>query len=65
MGFNNPILPDMSFGYIYLPAVLGISLTSIFTASYGAKIAHFVSENILKKLLISLMLLIAIYMIVL
>ena len=55
----------MSFGYIYLPAVLGISLTSIFTASYGAKIAHFVSENILKKLLISLMLLIAIYMIVL
>jgi hypothetical protein len=55
----------MSLGYIYLPAVLGISFTSIFTASYGAKIAHFVSENILKKLLISLMLLIAIYMIVL
>ena len=65
MGFNNPMLPNMSFGYIYLPAVLGISLTSIFTASYGARIAHFVSENILKKLLISLMLLIAIYMIVL
>jgi uncharacterized membrane protein YfcA len=65
MGLNNSLLPNMSLGYIYLPAVLGISFTSIFTASYGAKIAHFVSENILKKLLISLMLLIAIYMIVL
>ena len=65
MGLNNSLLPNMSLGYIYLPAVLGISFTSIFTASYGAKIAHFVSENILKKSLISLMLVIAIYMIVL
>ena len=65
MGLNNSLLPNMSLGYIYLPAVLGIAFTSIFTASYGAKIAHFVSENILKKLLISLMLVIAIYMIVL
>ena len=65
MGLNNSLLPNMSLGYIYLPAVLGISFTSIFTASYGARIAHFISENTLKKLLISLMLLIAIYMMVL
>jgi uncharacterized membrane protein YfcA len=49
-------------GYIYLPALFGITITSIISAKYGADIAHYVSENILKKLMVSLMLLISIYM---
>ena len=40
MGMGNPSLPNLSFGYIYLPAVFGISITSIFAAKYGAQIAH-------------------------
>lgn len=62
VGFNNSVLPPMSIGYIYLPAVIGVSITSIFTAVYGAKLAHFISEKLLRNLLISLMLTISIYM---
>lgn len=65
VGFNNSVLPPMSIGYIYLPAVIGVSMTSIFTAVYGAKLAHFISEKLLRNLLISLMLTISIYMIAL
>jgi uncharacterized membrane protein YfcA len=65
VGFNNSVLPPMSIGYIYLPAVIGVSITSIFTAVYGAKLAHFISEKLLRNLLISLMLAISIYMIAL
>ena len=65
IGFNNSVLPPMSIGYIYLPAVIGVSMTSIFTAVYGAKLAHFISEKLLRNLLISLMLTISIYMIAL
>ena len=65
MGINNSILPSMSLGYVYLPAVLGVSISSVVTAGYGARIAHFISEKLLKNLLISLMLIISIYMIVL
>lgn len=65
VGFNNSVLPPMSIGYIYLPAVIGVSITSIFTAVYGAKLAHFISEKLLRNLLISLMLTISIYMIAL
>ena len=65
MGINNSILPSMSLGYVYIPAVLGVSISSVVTAGYGARIAHFISEKLLKNLLISLMLIISIYMIVL
>ena len=65
VGFNNSVLPPMSIGYIYLPAVIGVSITSIFTAVYGAKLAHFISEKLLRNLLISLMITISIYMIAL
>ena len=46
-----------------MPALIGISLTSIVAAKYGANIAHHVSENILKKMMAGLMLLIFIYMV--
>jgi len=65
LGISNDSLPSLTLGYIYLPALFGITITSIISAQYGAAIAHYVSEYILKILMVSLMLLISIYMIVL
>ena len=42
-------LPPASLGYVYIPAVLGISLTSIFLAPLGARLAHRLPVAILKK----------------
>jgi Sulfite exporter TauE/SafE. len=33
-------LPPGSLGFIYLPALLGISATSILLAPFGARLAH-------------------------
>ena len=65
LGISNDSLPSLTLGYIYLPALFGITITSIISAQYGAAIAHYVSEHILKILMVSLMLLISICMIVL
>ena len=62
MGLNNTSLPNLSLGYIYIPAVLGISMTSIFAAKYGAYLAHYLKENTLKRLMVSLLLIICLYM---
>ncbi|GAA0854238.1 sulfite exporter TauE/SafE family protein [Aliiglaciecola litoralis] len=43
-------LPAGSFGYIYLPAALGIVITSIFTARLGAKISHHLDTQRLKHI---------------
>jgi uncharacterized membrane protein YfcA len=64
LGISNENLPSLTLGYIYLPALFGITITSIISAKYGADIAHYVSEHILKRLMVSLMLLISIYMFV-
>ena len=63
MGMSNNSLPSLSYGYIYIPAVFGISITSVFAAQFGARLAHFVSTVTLKRLMLSLMITIAIYMI--
>lgn len=39
-----------AIGYLYLPAFLGIALFSSLSASWGAKVAHCVSEKRLKQL---------------
>ena len=62
-GINVALLPPLTLGYIYLPALLGISLTSVIAAKYGAHIAHHVSEKILKRMMASMMLLISFYMV--
>ncbi len=40
MGWNVPELPRWSAGFVYLPAFIGISLTSALVAPYGARLAH-------------------------
>lgn len=49
-GWHVTNLPAASIGFIYLPALIGISLSSMFTASYGAKLALKLPISILRKL---------------
>lgn len=49
-GWQNPQLPDLSVGFIYLPAFLGIVLTSVLFARVGANLAHRLDAALLKKI---------------
>jgi len=49
-------LPDYSVGFIYLPAVIAITVVSVFTAPLGAKLAHKLPVVMLKKLFAGLLL---------
>lgn len=48
-GWNEPELPAWSIGYIYGPAFLGIALVSLVSAPLGAKLAHTLPVDALKK----------------
>lgn len=48
-GWHQPNLPAWSTGYIYWPALIGIALTSLFTAKLGVKLAHYLSPKILRR----------------
>ena len=49
-GWQHPDLPAFSLGYVYLPALLGIVLTSVFFARYGAELAHRLDAALLKRI---------------
>ncbi len=49
-GWNNDFDYNHSIGFVYLPAVFFISITSFITAPYGAKLAQYLPVNILKKI---------------
>ena len=61
-GLNVDLLPNMSLGYIYMPALIGVSITSIFSAKYGADLAHYLSKDTLRRLMASWFFIISIYM---
>ncbi|HEX4943294.1 MAG TPA: sulfite exporter TauE/SafE family protein [Usitatibacteraceae bacterium] len=48
-GLTVPSLPAWTVGYVYLPALLGISVTSVFVAPWGARVAHRLPVGHLKK----------------
>ena len=56
-------LPNLSLGFVYLPALLGVSMTSVFAAKYGAELAHYFSQLVLKRLMAMWFFIISIYMI--
>lgn len=58
-GWNNPNLPNYSLGYVYLPALLGIVLTSFFTSKLGANAANVLPVPTLKKAFAVMLMLIA------
>ena len=55
-------LPEYSLGYIYLPALFGITLTSFFTSKLGASAANVLPVPVLKKAFAVLLVVIAINM---
>ena len=50
MGQGNELLPTLSIGYVYWPAFLGIVLTSVLFARFGALMAHSLPAERLQKL---------------
>lgn len=61
-GWNVETVPDLTLGYMYLPAVIAIAIVSILTAPLGAKLAHKLSVILLKKLFAGLLLLLSLNM---
>jgi hypothetical protein len=43
-------MPPGSWGYVYFPAAIGITITSLFAAPYGSALAHYVSGLSLKRI---------------
>jgi uncharacterized membrane protein YfcA len=56
LGWHDPRLPAHSMGFIYLPALLGIALTSMIFARFGARLAHKLSPRLLKRMFAALLL---------
>ncbi len=48
-GWNRPALPPMSMGYVYLPALLAITVTSMPFARIGANLAYKISAVRLRQ----------------
>lgn len=48
-GWGNAALPDYSLGFIYLPALVGLVITSMLAAPYGVKLSHSLPVKTLKK----------------
>ncbi len=62
LGWHSENLPEGSLGYVYLPAFLGISATSVLTAPIGARLAHRLPPIKLKRYFALVLLLMAIKM---
>ena len=56
---QNQPLPDGTLGFVYLPALAGITVFSLITAHFGAKLTAVLSAKILRRLFALLMFLIA------
>jgi len=50
IGADIPGLPEWSVGFVYLPALLGIVLTSVLFAKVGANLAHYLPGALLSRL---------------
>src|SRR5690606_38112855 len=56
VGWHNAQRPPWSLGFVYLPALVGIAVTSLFFARQGARLAHRLSPKLLKRLFALLLL---------
>ena len=50
LGWHKPELPEWSLGFVYLPALVGIAIPSMYFARVGARLAHKLSPRLLKRL---------------
>lgn len=62
-GWGEEALPQWSLGYVYLPAFLGIAVTSIIFAQIGARFAHRLPATTLKKIFALLLVVVGVKMI--
>jgi uncharacterized protein len=58
-GWNIPGRPEWSLGFVYLPACLGIVLTSTLTAPFGARLSRKLPVAMLKKIFACLLFVLA------
>ena len=61
-GYNESLLPPWSLGYIYLPALLGLTLTSSLFAPYGVNLAKKLPVIVLKRLFACFLIIVAVQM---
>ena len=61
-GQNLPNLPEYSFGYLWLPALVVIASCSVFVAPLGASAAHRLPVKQLKRVFASILYVLAAYM---
>jgi uncharacterized membrane protein YfcA len=60
-GLDLPLMPPGSFGYLYMPGLIIISLASVCTAPIGARTAHSMDIQPLKKVFASVLYVLAGY----
>jgi uncharacterized membrane protein YfcA len=48
-GLDQSDLPEHSVGFVYLPALIGVVLTSVFFARLGAKISKSLPQDKMRK----------------
>jgi len=63
-GWSITGLPEYSLGYIYLPALVGIVVTSVLTAPLGVRLAHSLPVNRLKRVFAVLLLVVGTRMLI-
>lgn len=63
-GWSMQGLPDFAVGYVYLPALAGIVVTSVLTAPLGVRLAHRLPVDRLKRIFAILLLVVATRMLV-
>jgi uncharacterized membrane protein YfcA len=63
-GWESYPMASHTFGYVYFPAVLLISVASFFTAPSGAKLAHKLNISTLKKIFAVLLMIFSIKMLI-
>jgi hypothetical protein len=61
-GLGNSHLPTFSFGYVYLPALIGIVIGTFITVPIGAKVAHSIPVSRLKRIFAIILMFLAIDM---
>ena len=61
-GWGTPGMPNYSIGFVYLPAVLGITITSFFTSKLGANMTNRLPVPTLKKGFAAFLIVVAINM---
>lgn len=63
-GVGQQGLPDYSLGYVYLPALAGVVISSVLLAPVGARLAHRTPGTVLKKIFAVVLFLLATKMLV-